>query len=106
MKSPLSTIPIATDDGIFTAHYSADGLARLDFPSPRKIPETATTTASIRRWHKLTSRAVAAVLWGRQPGTLPPLDLSAGTPFQIKVWAELLRINKAQHVKWPLRVKS
>jgi O-6-methylguanine DNA methyltransferase len=92
----IATCPIKTPDGAFAAHYSASGLGRLDFPGRNKIVETAAPSPTVRRWHKQACRAVARVLQGRAAGQLPPLDLSVGTPFQIKVWTALLQIPAGQ----------
>jgi O-6-methylguanine DNA methyltransferase len=91
----LATCPIPTPDGVFAAHYSASGLARLDFPGCKKEMATVVDhrcSAAVRRWHKRAGRAVARVLQGRPARELPPLDLSGATPFQIKVWTALLQI--------------
>jgi len=90
-------LEIPTAEGVFTAHYSQHGLARLDFPAtqpavgkPKK--ETAALPAQISRWHRLTVGALNEALAGRAPRLLPPLDLSAGTEFQRRVWSALRRI--------------
>jgi O-6-methylguanine DNA methyltransferase len=88
----LATCAIKTPHGSFAAHYSASGLARLDFPGRKKIAQTPAPSAAVRRWHKRACRALARVLRGRAAGELPPLDLAAGTPFQRKVWAALRQI--------------
>ena len=88
----LATLGIKTADGVFAAHYSAAGLARLEFPK-REGEETPAAPPSLRRWHKLAGRAVWRVLQGRAAGQLPPLDLAGGTEFQRKVWAALRRIG-------------
>jgi O-6-methylguanine DNA methyltransferase len=92
----LATRPIRTPRGVFVAHYSAAGLARLDFPGRKAIPATPASTPAVRRWHKQAVRAVARVLQGRAAGELPPLDLAAGTPFQQRVWAALRQIPAGQ----------
>ncbi|MGD1086891.1 MAG: methylated-DNA--[protein]-cysteine S-methyltransferase [Verrucomicrobiota bacterium] len=93
-KQPiLATLRLKTRDGLFTAHYSAAGLAQLDFPGGGRKAETAAASPAIRRWHKLASRAVARVLRGRPAGRTPPLDLAGATPFQARVWAALRRIQ-------------
>jgi O-6-methylguanine DNA methyltransferase len=92
----IATLGIKTTDGIFAAHYSRAGLVQLDFPCPGKIIETEETSPSIRRWHKLASRAVARVLARRAAGPMPPLDLSGATAFQAKVWAALSRIQTSE----------
>jgi len=88
----LVTCPIQTPHGAFAAHYSAAGLARLDFPGGKKVGETPAVSLCVRRWHKRACRAVARVLQGRRAGPLPPLDLSGGTTFQRKVWEALRQI--------------
>ena len=50
----------------------------------------------MRGWHKLTATALKAALAGRAPNALPPLDLSSGTPFQQRVWAELRKIGPGE----------
>jgi O-6-methylguanine DNA methyltransferase len=118
---PLLSLPIATDDGVFTAHYSEKGLAALNFPAgganvpasrdgrpPGPVGRTAsraatqTTPASIgnpkskignvRAWHKLTEAALKKVLSGHAPRQLPPLDWTGTTPFQQSVWRAMLQI--------------
>jgi O-6-methylguanine DNA methyltransferase len=90
--------PIATLLGTFTAWWSDHGLARLDFPARKRGPWKAGNAAGPRRrlqhrWHRLATAALRSALTGRNPGALPPLDLSAGTPFQRSVWRELRRIR-------------
>jgi O-6-methylguanine DNA methyltransferase len=95
-RSPVYALPISTTDGEFLARYSKNGLCSLDFPAGSK---RATNGASdeppvqIRRWHALTSKALANALAGKTPGPLPPLDLSAGTDFQKQVWQSLRAIS-------------
>lgn len=101
MKSnrELASLPISTSEGKFIAHYSVRGLTALEFPSKR--PATTFTSRStlpmtIRRWHRATGIALKRALAGRPPRVLPPLDLSAGTAFQQRVWNSLLRIPRGQ----------
>jgi O-6-methylguanine DNA methyltransferase len=91
-----ATHPIQTPRGVFAAHYSAAGLARLDFPGRKAVVATAAGSPAVRRWHRQAGRAVNCILQGRAPGELPSLDLGAGTPFQRKVWAALLQIPAGQ----------
>ncbi len=88
---------IDTPQGVFTAYFSEHGLAGLDFPAakPAKAKDTgeAKLPATVRAWEKTTAAALRAVLAGKDPKALPPLDLSAGTPFQQSVWRELLKIG-------------
>jgi O-6-methylguanine DNA methyltransferase len=92
---PVS-LPIATPEGEFIARYSTAGLAALEFPSDGKALKKQLAPASVRPWHERTTAAVKAVLSGRAPAAMPPLDLSAGTPFQQRVWAELRRIKPGE----------
>jgi methylated-DNA-[protein]-cysteine S-methyltransferase len=80
--------------GEFTAHFSERGLARLDFPSGKQklVPRTEAPD-DIARWHRLTEEALRRTLSGKEPAVLPPLDVSAGTPFQQRVWGALRRIG-------------
>ena len=118
MQSQQSAIsirlPIATGAGTFIATYSACGLADLDFPA---APGTACLTSAyltsaclttacltsagpvppeVLAWHERTTRAVLAVLSGKPPALLPPLDLTKGTAFQQDVWRELQSIVTGQ----------
>ena len=90
---------IATREGEFLAGYSAKGLAQLHFPTARLAnPQAATgrAAAAIGTWHRITKAALTALLAGRAPRTFPPLDLSAGTPFQQTVWRALEKIPFGQ----------
>ena len=89
-------LPIATRDGTFTACYSARGLAGLEFPSGKKPRVAKTVSAQTQLWHQTTARALKAALAGRPARSLPPLDLSAGTPFQQRVWKALLKLAGGQ----------
>ncbi len=113
MKTPLVTLAIVTVAGQFTARYSEEGLAELDFPSEKRAPaflcrrrgnESHSVNSEmvkdssrrllqtkIRRWHRTTTAALKAVLAGRAPEAFPPLD-SAGTEFQKRVWSALRKI--------------
>jgi len=95
----LIRVRIATPDGEFLAEYSAKGLAQLHFPTARTTnPQAATgrAAAAIRSWHRITKAALNAILAGRAPRTFPPLDLSAGTPFQQTVWRAMEKIPFGQ----------
>ena len=95
MKVDLVELPIATSDGEFTAHYSERGLAGLNFP-PRRAASRAVkprvVPAQILRWHGTTTKALKAVLAGREPKEFPPLDLT-GTKFQKSVWNAMRKIS-------------
>ncbi len=84
-----------TPDGEFAAHYSAQGLRQLEFPKSSCKPgmEKENVPEKFMEWHEATSRAVLGILAGRAPAKLPPLDLSAGTEFQQRVWNALRRIE-------------
>jgi O-6-methylguanine DNA methyltransferase len=90
----MITAFIQTADGIFTAHFSGIGLAALDFPTGKTVSRAAPDEPSARfnSWLRLTERALKQALAGEPPGTLPPLDLSAGTEFQRCVWNALRKI--------------
>lgn len=94
--APLISLAIPTNDGTFTAGYSTLGLAGLEFPSGKRPPPTKSVPAGIRLWHQTTARALKAALAGRAPKRLPPLDLSAGTQFQQRVWTALQQIAGGQ----------
>ncbi len=123
----MAKLAIPTAEGFFTAHYSRQGLAKLDFPetesitdrkssSPAKkssrpllgeragvrasVPSISAPPAEIRRWHKLTTAALNEILAGRQPRNLPPLDLSSGTKFQQSVWGALCRITSGRTLSY------
>ena len=94
----MRAVPLNTPDGVFTAHFSERGLAGLDFPSREAggvalpTPADEHLTSEVKRWCELTQRALCDALAGRPPRDLPPLDLSAGTEFQRRVWRALRRI--------------
>ena len=92
MKNKLTHLPLPTDDGVFVAGYSESGLASLRFPPASPLPAAGEIAPRVTRWHAQTTRAVQAVLAGKPPGALPPLDLAAGTEFQRLVWTALQAI--------------
>ncbi len=98
------TLTIPTGDGPFTASFSPEGLAELDFPSAKsRRPESnadATSLSAPPQWIKLTRQALERILAGQAPGELPPLDLSAGTDFQRCVWKALCGIPLGQTVTY------
>ena len=96
----LHVVAIPTPAGEFQAHFSADGLARLDFPNRRdhlSVEGTNPLSAPFRAWAEATEAALRAAL-ARQVSdevpALPPLDLAGATPFRRRVWAELRRIPR------------
>jgi len=92
-------LQLTTELGEFRAAYSERGLAQLHFPSDERAAigaPTATISAQIQRWHRLTSHAVLRILAGRAPKDLPPLDLSGGTEFQRRVWRAMTDIPFGQ----------
>jgi O-6-methylguanine DNA methyltransferase len=96
MKNQSAQFAIATPLGSFTAFYSENGLAALNFPNGKKNPLSAGTaaekpSAKIQNWHRLTVAALKEFLGGNEPKKLPPFDL-AGTEFQKSVWREMLQI--------------
>jgi methylated-DNA-[protein]-cysteine S-methyltransferase len=93
----VCALPIATADGEFLARYSMKGLCGLEFPSGKKPSggsgKAGKTPPEIRRWHQVLNEALGRALAGQAPGNLPPLDLSAGTAFQQRVWRTLQKIR-------------
>ncbi len=92
-------LAIPTAVGDFRASYSEAGLCALNFPSDKRaVKESSVRPVPrlVRRWHEITSRAVTKLLSGNSPETLPPLDLSAGTDFQQRVWRALCGIRLGQ----------
>lgn len=81
------------------AHYSAKGLASLEFPSTKNRARPAAekvASAQIRRWHRTTTAALKCALAGRAIRRLAPLDDSAGTAFQRSVWRAMRKIQRGQ----------
>jgi O-6-methylguanine DNA methyltransferase len=94
----IVALPIPTPDGIFVAHFSARGLASLEFPARASAvaalaaPAGEPLAAVARRWSDLTRQALCDALAGRPLRKMPPLDLCAGSEFQRRVWRALRRI--------------
>ena len=116
MERPLVELSIVAAAGRFVAWYSEKGLAELNFPIGRafssdcrrrgnesnsfnsemvKDSSRRLLQAKIRHWHRATTAALKAVLAGREPENLPPLDL-AGTEFQKRVWNALRKIGRGR----------
>ena len=96
---------IATTEGAFAAYYSERGLAQMDFPGDdrkRDDKELVGVSPSVQaqRWHAMTTKALNEALAGRTPGELPPLDLSAGTEFQKRVWSVMRQIASGQTLSY------
>jgi len=94
--NPKKQLPIRTPEGTFFAEYTERGLAGLRFPKAQfvgSIRTPATIPLPMRLWHRQTTAAVNAMLAGRTPTELPPLDDSCGTEFQRAVWKALRNIK-------------
>ena len=91
----MQTALIETSDGAFTASFSFKGLARLSFPGdPRDLSSAEKRPPAIcSAWHDLTSQAIHKILEGKPIDEMPPLDISAGTNFQQRVWKAMGRIR-------------
>ncbi len=99
----LHTALLPTPHGDFLAHFSAEGLARLDFPAKRGPGDAKFVDelpVPFRAWAEQAQAALQAALTAalrRKPkATLPPFDLSRGTKFRLRVWAELRRIPRGE----------
>ncbi len=104
MKSNFVTLPIATRDGKFIAHYSEKGLAEIDWPNggvelplgqaaqQRRPTKSKDIPAKIRSWHHVTEAALKKILAGKK-SKLPPLDWTGKTEFQKSVWRQILKIS-------------
>lgn len=87
---------IETPEGVFTAGFTDQGLARLEFPATRAKPpakdERKALPPELSHWRGLTEEALRQALRGESPRKLPPLDLTSGTEFQQRVWSALQNI--------------
>jgi O-6-methylguanine DNA methyltransferase len=96
MKNAFVELPIATTDGNYIVRYSEKGLAELSFPKTGRASTHAfngrQVPIQILRWHKLSTQALKAMLAGREPDDLPPLDWNGKTEFQKSVWRAMLAI--------------
>jgi O-6-methylguanine DNA methyltransferase len=87
--------PIRTPLGTFTAHFTARGLARLDFPDrSKRSARRGKFSRQQTLWRALTADAVLKILSGKTPRGLPPCDLSGGSEFQQAVWRELRQVPR------------
>ncbi len=102
MNKELIELPITTNDGVFLAHYSENGLAALDFPDAdglvapqhrRRTVKEKSVPRQIHRWHRVTTDALKKILAGRDAKELPPLDWSGKTEFQKSVWREMRKLG-------------
>jgi O-6-methylguanine DNA methyltransferase len=100
MKNHLIELPVATRDGRFTARYSENGLAELNFPKVGSVrradrtPQRGVPT-QITKWHRATETALKKVLTGKK-SKLPPLDWNGATAFQKSVWRQMLKISSGK----------
>ncbi|MDP7011250.1 MAG: MGMT family protein [Verrucomicrobiota bacterium] len=78
--------------GEFYAEYTQNGLCRLCFPRVKKNIKGDSLTKQQQSWHRKTQRAVKAILTGRVPLALPPLDFPTETVFRRHVWNMILTI--------------
>jgi methylated-DNA-[protein]-cysteine S-methyltransferase len=97
----MISLSLKTDSGPFCATFNAHGLSGLRFPSKGSQDKSQSEGAApppkpVRIWAQLTLAALKQVLAGRAPKRLPPMDLSAGTPFQQAVWRALAEIPPGQ----------
>jgi len=98
MKNNFVELPVSTPDGQFTARYSENGLAELNFPQAKAIVaqkrgEGAPVSKKIINWHRATESALKNVLAGNEPKELPPLDWNGATEFQKSVWQQMLKVS-------------
>jgi len=90
-------VEIPTREGVFIVSFSLRGLRRLEFPfrddASKPCPPSADLlTTQQRLWLTQTRAALDAVLTGKNPRELPPLDWSGHTEFRQNVWRAMLRI--------------
>jgi O-6-methylguanine DNA methyltransferase len=99
MKTQTITLPVATPDGEFLAHYSGRGLAELNFPKrhdpAHKVTPKDDVPGEVGAWHRTTESALKKLLAGEKQIKFPPLDLS-GTEFQKNVWRQMLEIGSGK----------
>ncbi len=97
MNRRLIALPVATPDGVFLAHYSELGLARLNFPKPaRGKPTAGAPPEQVLRWHRVTTPALKNVLAARPARNLPPLDWTGATECQQSVWRAMVKLAPGQ----------
>lgn len=96
MGNLLVAMPVTTSLGIFTARYSNNGLAELNFPNAAIVATPQGTAdeallSKVKKWHRVTEMALLTALSGKRP-VLPPLDWNGATDFQKAVWRQMLKI--------------
>lgn len=97
----LHAVLLPTRLGDFLARFSTDGLAQLDFPTRRprgELESIEDLQGRFAGWAEQTQSALASALAASPTSSakrpLPPLDLTCGTKFRLRVWAELRRIPR------------
>ena len=80
-------VVVPTSAGTFRAEFRNDKLAALHFPNGDRR-----TTTALPAEARVLRDQLAAYFQGRRKSFSLPLDLSAGTQFQRKVWRALQRI--------------
>jgi methylated-DNA-[protein]-cysteine S-methyltransferase len=100
-QQPLTKIvlPIDTAAGRFVAVYSDRGLAELHFPAA-DFSCAASTASETGEWHEVTVASVRAVLEGKNPERVPPLDVENHSAFRQAVWAELRKLRCGETVSY------
>lgn len=84
-RSPIGALAVETDGGALVGLRFVEGQTGLTWP-------TCPTAEATVRW-------LAAYFSGEEPSFLPPLYLQC-TPFQRRVWQELLKIPYGQTVSY------
>jgi methylated-DNA-[protein]-cysteine S-methyltransferase len=83
--------PIPTSQGTFLAGFSDLGLRVLRFPSPDVTPPVGASAPTADPRRRLLAAELEAYLRGELRRFSVPVHL-CGTPFQLRVWQELLAI--------------
>lgn len=92
------TVEVPTRGGVFTVSFTLRGLRSVEFPArdssrPTSRPASSSSLNTQQRvWLEQTQTALDAVLAGKTPRELPPLDWSGHTEFRQNVWRAMLRI--------------
>jgi len=95
----MTATEIKTTHGNFIATFSERGLVRLNFPQPggsKRVKGNGIAGRKFKAWQAATARALKESLAGKNPRTLPPLDLASGTEFQRRVWSALQKISSGK----------